>query len=477
MFSLELRRIRSLAVAAGVLSVAAAPSRLQATTACSPNLIQYTAAGTFGDTPVSGMDSLRLAGEPFSIALYACQSKTPTSSGPSDATYTPIDYTGAVTSALLGGGQHAIQGYASIILIAPPVPARDTLEIYAPVKVLGNLAINIHAVLSLPEGTLPSTSIAAFNAVNLFTAADTLTYSTSTGSTTLAIASGTLSAQIPVMAYSAVGTFAATPTSGNDGLRLSGEPFSIVAYASESKTPSKSGGSGGNSYAIYGPLDLSGTVQSALLPTPTNIGAYASLIMVQTPSGRDQIQLYAPVQVEGTVNIHGILLLPPGTLSSLSIAPFSPTDALPAGSLLTYSNTSGTTTLGIQDTVVKATYYTPAAAQGVPALHANAIQEITRHADGTQSVRSLRGAPVELGTASDTTILQFYASGVRDTAQVRVRIAGQEAKVVRAQRSEGFAGLNEIQVEVPRNLAGAGDVTAVMISGGEASEPLPVRIR
>jgi hypothetical protein len=174
--------------------LAAAQTPLLGSSACS-TVIQYVATGTFSATPVSGTDGLRLAGNPFSLTLYACETKTPSKSGSGYAVYTPVDYTGTVQSSLLGGGGHNIQGYASIIL-SVPASGRDTFQVYAPVKVLGSLAVNIHAVLSLAPGTLPSTSIATFSAVNMFPAGDTLTYSTSTGSTTLSIASGTFAATV-----------------------------------------------------------------------------------------------------------------------------------------------------------------------------------------------------------------------------------------------------------------------------------------
>jgi hypothetical protein len=279
----------------------------------------------------------------------------------------------------------------------------------------------------------------------------------------------------PVVSYMASGTFGSV-VSGPDGLKLSGEPFSITVYVSEGKTPTKSGSSGGNTYAAYAPLDMTGTVQSALLPMPTNFNAYGSVILVQTPSGRDQFQLYAPVKIEGSINIHGIILLPPGTLSSVAVAPFSTAPAIPQGSILTYTTGTGSTTLQIAaGSIVKGTIYTGAAA--APAvLHANGIRMITGHADGTQSVRSLHGAPVEMSASPDKVMLQFYAAGV-NPADVHMQLAGQDVPVLYAGPSGHFAGLDEVVVEVPRSLMGAGDVNAVLTTGGQSPDPVSVRIQ
>lgn len=280
----------------------------------------------------------------------------------------------------------------------------------------------------------------------------------------------------PVVSYIASGTFG-NVISGSDGLRLSGEPFSITVYVSESKVPTKSGSSGGNTYAAYAPLDMTGTVQSALLPMPTNLNAYASVILVQTPSGRDQFQLYAPVKIEGTINIHGIILLPPSTLSSVNVAPFSTAPAIPQGSILTYSNTAGSTTLEIAaGSIIKGTIYAGASTGAPAVLHANGVKMITGHADGTQSVRSLHGAPVEMGAASDTVMLQFYAAGV-NPADVHMQLAGQDVPVLYAGPSGHFAGLDEVVVEVPRSLMGAGDVNAVLTTGGQSPAPVSVHIQ
>ena len=286
-------------------------------------------------------------------------------------------------------------------------------------------------------------------------------------------ASSELSAATTVK-YVASGTFASTPTSGTDGLRLAGEPFSIAIYVSESKTPTKTGTQNGSSYADYAPLDMTGTVTSALLPAPSNFTAYASAILTQEANGRDEFTLYAPVKIGGTVNVHAVILLPAGTLSSLNIAPFPTAHFIPAGSFLTYSTTTATTTLGLTGTI-SGSVYTPAST--APAmLHANGIRVITGHADGTQSVRPVGAEPANVSAASDKVMLQFYASGV-DASSVHMQLAGQEVPVLFAGPSGHFEGLDEVVVEVPSSLRGAGEVDAVMTTAGQTADPVRVRIQ
>ncbi len=82
-------------------------------------------------------------------------------------------------------------------------------------------------------------------------------------------------------------------------------------------------------------------------------------------------------------------------------------------------------------------------------LHAGGAQVITAHADGTKSVRSIGVAPVELGDSSDVVALEFYASGVRDGAEIHVQIAGQEVPVLYAGPAGHFAGLDQVSVRFP----------------------------
>jgi uncharacterized protein (TIGR03437 family) len=74
-------------------------------------------------------------------------------------------------------------------------------------------------------------------------------------------------------------------------------------------------------------------------------------------------------------------------------------------------------------------------------------------------------------------MLQFYASGVRDAADVHVQIAGQEAPVRYAGASGHFPGLDEVTVELPRSMAGMGDVDVVLTVDGQAASPVRIHIQ
>src|ERR1017187_8474974 len=279
-----------------------------------------------------------------------------------------------------------------------------------------------------------------------------------------------------VIAYAASGTFGSTPVSGTDKFRLAGLPFSITLYACESKTPTKTG----SDYAIYSPILLTGTVQSGLLTTPYNIPpkTYTSIILVlQPPTLPDSIQLYGSVNVQGTtIKIHGNIALPAGTFTSTTIAPFSSVSIIPSKSFLTYSDSTASTTLVVIGTAA-GTVYTPPAVKASPLLHNEGVRVITAHADGTQSVRPMRAAPIDLGASPDTVRLHFYASGVRDASEVHVQIAGQDVPVLYSGAAGYFPGLDEVAVELPRSLAGMGDVDVALTADVQTASPVRIHIQ
>jgi hypothetical protein len=336
-----------------------------------------------------------------------------------------------------------------------------------------------------------------------------------------------------VIVYQASGQFGNNVVSGTDKFKLAGEPFSITINACESATPVKTG----PNYAAYSPLYMTGTVTSGLTGQPTTIGSQRmTLTLVQPATGPDTIQLSGPVPEEGAViSIHGSLALPSGTLTSTSIAPFASVSTIsgkssfsyvvthpawapstaytlgkeildPSGNVqeVTTVGTSGTTAPVWSETVgattsdnsvvwtcqgplvtttlsvfgkAAATVHTAAAAHASVLLHADAVRVITAHADGTQSVRPMRAAPVDPGASSDTVMLQFYASGVRDASEVHVQIAGQDVPVRYSGASGHFPGLDEVTVDLPRSLAGTGDVDVVLTADGQTASPVRIHIQ
>jgi uncharacterized protein (TIGR03437 family) len=274
-----------------------------------------------------------------------------------------------------------------------------------------------------------------------------------------------------VIIYSTAGQFGSI-ISGADLLQLSGEPFELTVTGCSSMKPIKTG----TDDAVYHPLRLSGEVQSGILGYPTKITGKATLELVD--GSPNEIELTAPITIEPgvTVDIQGILVLPAGTLSSTSIAAFPKVTANSSESTLTYSASGNSTTLAVTGHV-QATAKKKAGADTSPLLLTDAAHVITVHADGTQTVRPMHAGPVDPGASPDTVLLQFYASGVRDASEVHVQIAGQDVPVRYFGAAGHFAGLDEVTVEIPRSLAGLGDVEVLLTADGQTANPVHIHIQ
>jgi hypothetical protein len=362
-------KTRYIALAAAVISGLATSGNLVATT-CSSSVIQYQASGTFGANVIKGLDTFKLAGEPFSITLYACESKTPSQTGPNDDVYSSIELTGTVKSSLITT-PYTIKPTSTTLIIVQPPTGLDSVQVEGNLTVFGSL-VSIHGDISLPAGTLTTKSIAPFPTVSMVTAKSAFTYS------------------YPAWQHS-------------------------TAYAIGQQV-----------------LDPAGNAQK---------------VMTAGTSGTT-----APVwndTVNGTTN--------DGTVVWSCEGPYVATE------LSLIGTASGTVYTG--------------AAKGGAVLHPDAVQVITEHADGSQSVRPIQAAPVEVGVSADTVRLQFYGSGLRDASEVHVQIGGQDVPVLYFGASGHFQGLDEVVVEVPHSLAGMGAVDVAMTVDGQAASPVRIHIR
>jgi hypothetical protein len=364
-------KMRSIAIAAAVVSGFAASENLVAKPSCSTQGVTYTASGSFGSNKIAGQDSFKLAGEPFSITMVACESKQPSKTGPDDSIYSGIEFTGTVQSSLITT-PYKIQPTAMTFVLVKPPAGPDLVEVEGNLTVFGS-TLFIHGSIALPAGTLTSTTIAPYSEVSIVTASSAFTYS-------------------------------------------------YPAWHS------------GTAYKIGQQIvDPSGNAQKVV--TAGTAGATA------------------PVWNEtlGATTTDG-------TVVWTSEGPYAATE------LSIIGGSSGTAS-------------TPGAAKQGVRLHREGVQVITAHADGSQSVRQLSETPVDLLASSDEVMLRFYAAGVREASDVHVQIAGQEVPVRYSGASGYFPGLDEVIVEVPRSLAGMGQVDVALTADDQTASPVPVHIQ
>jgi len=109
-------------------------------------------------------------------------------------------------------------------------------------------------------------------------------------------------------------------------------------------------------------------------------------------------------------------------------------------------------------------------------------------ADGTQTAENLFqmdrsgnviALPINLGPATDQVFLILYGTGFRaaGTANTTMTIGGQNAQVSFAGDQGAFAGLDQVNVLLPRSLAGRGSVNIVLTASGQTANTVNVSIQ
>jgi uncharacterized protein (TIGR03437 family) len=87
--------------------------------------------------------------------------------------------------------------------------------------------------------------------------------------------------------------------------------------------------------------------------------------------------------------------------------------------------------------------------------------------------------PLDLGAATDQVILELFGTGIRGRtalAAVTATIGGQDAEVLYAGAQGGYAGLDQVNIRVPRSLIGRGDVDVVLRVDNKMANAVVVRI-
>jgi uncharacterized protein (TIGR03437 family) len=104
------------------------------------------------------------------------------------------------------------------------------------------------------------------------------------------------------------------------------------------------------------------------------------------------------------------------------------------------------------------------------------IYEPVIQSDGTKWV----SRPLDLGPAGEIVVLLLYGTGIRgrsSPAAVTAKIGGVSAQVDYAGPQPDFAGLDQINVRLPRELAGRGEVDVVLTVDGQVANTVRVNIR
>lgn len=86
---------------------------------------------------------------------------------------------------------------------------------------------------------------------------------------------------------------------------------------------------------------------------------------------------------------------------------------------------------------------------------------------------------IDLGAAGDRVILQLFGTGLRhasSSSSVSATIGGQNATVLYAGAQSTYAGLDQVNLTIPQNLAGAGSVGVVVQVDGRVTNVVTIQI-
>jgi uncharacterized protein (TIGR03437 family) len=215
----------------------------------------------------------------------------------------------------------------------------------------------------------------------------------------------------------------------------------------------------GSIVSIYG-TNLASTGAQATLPLPFTLAGASVTITDDNGSQAAMPLFYAgPQQINAQI--------PSGVNSGAAV--------------LTISTPSG----GVQSTVMLATVAPGLISANGDGKGAPAAQVVATHADGTQTFGyafncasgTCTTAPIGFGSASDQTALVLYGTGIRNRvalSDVVVQIGAQSLPAFYAGAAPTYVGLDQVNVQLPRSLAGSGTVNLSVSVAGTVSNVLTV---
>lgn len=118
-----------------------------------------------------------------------------------------------------------------------------------------------------------------------------------------------------------------------------------------------------------------------------------------------------------------------------------------------------------------------ATAQRVKADLSQSVEQVARYDTAQKKFIAL---PIDLGAASDQVYLNLFGTGIRhrsSLAAVSATIGGIAAPVTYADDQIYFAGVDQVNVQIPRSLAGRGEVDTVIRVDGQISNTVKVSIK
>jgi len=93
------------------------------------------------------------------------------------------------------------------------------------------------------------------------------------------------------------------------------------------------------------------------------------------------------------------------------------------------------------------------------------------------SAGAIVASPINLGPSTDQVYLELYGTGFQAGTTVRATVGGVTLPVLYAGPQRGFAGLDQIDLALPVELAGKGNVSIQFTAGGVVANTVQVTIQ
>jgi len=275
----------------------------------------------------------------------------------------------------------------------------------------------------------------------------------------------------PTYTYTAAGTYtwsmnvtlddAACSQSGTITIAPRTNPVATVSAASFSGT----GIASESIVAAFGTGLATTTQLASALPLPTDLAG--TRVEVKDSAGATRLAPLFFVSA-GQVNY----LVPPGTVNGTAT--------------VTVTSGNGTVSGGnLQiETVAPGLFTFTGDGQGVPAGYLlrfrNGQQQPDEQVYQLNAQNQIVPRPIDLGPDTDLVFLILYGTSIRhrsSLAGVTLTIGGVNAQVDYADPQGGFVGLDQVNVRLPRALAGRGEVTLVLTVDGKAANTVKLNIQ
>lgn len=216
--------------------------------------------------------------------------------------------------------------------------------------------------------------------------------------------------------------------------------------------------------SLFGPGIAAQVVQAPSLPLPASLGGTSVQI---TDSGGNSVLAGLFVVAPGQANI----LIPSG----LAAGAAKVTVLHGSSAVLTGSVTIGASSPGLYS--ANADGAGVAAAIALRQTASNQVINATVFNCDLAAARSCLGSPLSLGGSGDTLYVELFGTGIRGATSVQCFVAGQSVPVQYAGPVASFAGLDQVNVTIPRSLAGIGTVLVYLVADKVSSNVVSLNVQ